>query len=70
MMNRPCELFNILRALRPDVVRGFMEFAWRYCDPKEKEWGIDNSGCVKERELQYILRSSIMLRRLKKEVLT
>jgi SWI/SNF-related matrix-associated actin-dependent regulator 1 of chromatin subfamily A len=51
MMNRPCELFNLLKALRPDLLRSFLDYAWRYCDPKERDWGIDNTGCSKEREL-------------------
>ena len=51
MMNRPSELFNLLKTLRPDIIRSFVEYAWRYCDPKERDWGIDNSGCCKEREL-------------------
>ena len=70
MMNRPAEIFNLLRVLRPDIMKSFIDYAWRYCDPKQKDWGIDNSGCSNERELQYILRQSVMLRRLKKDVLS
>ena len=51
MMNRPSELFNLLKALRPDLIRSVVDYAWRYCDPEEREWGIDFTGCSKEREL-------------------
>ena len=33
LMNRPCELFNLMKALRPDLLRNFLEYAYRYCDP-------------------------------------
>ena len=33
MINRPVELFNLLRILKPDCVDNFTEYAGRYCDP-------------------------------------
>lgn len=33
MMSRPIELFNLMKALRPEIISSFLEFAWRYCDP-------------------------------------
>jgi SWI/SNF-related matrix-associated actin-dependent regulator of chromatin subfamily A-like protein 1 len=70
LMNRPCELFNLMKAIRPDVMRNFLEYAYRFCDPQERSYGMDYSGSSNSRELNYILTESFMLRRLKKEVLT
>lgn len=33
MLNRPVELFNILKILKPDIVDSFGEYAGRYCNP-------------------------------------
>ena len=35
MLNRPVEMYNLLKILRPDIIGGFNEYAKRYCDPKE-----------------------------------
>ncbi len=43
-MNRPAEMFNLLKVLRPDIIKSFIEFAYRYCNPQEREWGIEYSG--------------------------
>ena len=70
MMNRPIELYNTLKTIRPDMFHNFMDYAYRYCDPQERPYGMDYSGSSNTRELSYILRSSFMIRRLKKEVLS
>ena len=33
MINRPVELFNLLKILKPDLMDTFGEFAGRYCNP-------------------------------------
>lgn len=69
MLARPCELFNLLRMLRPDIFGNFFDFGNRYCNPKEGPYGMDYSGASNTRELHYLLDNKIMIRRLKKDVL-
>jgi len=69
ILARPCELFNLLRMLRPDIFNNFFQFADRYCNPKETQYGMDYSGAANIRELHYLLENKIMVRRLKKDVL-
>lgn len=69
MLARPSELFNLLRMLRPDIFNNFLDFAYRYCNPKESQYGMDYSGAANTRELHYLLEGKIMIRRLKKDVL-
>jgi hypothetical protein len=42
VLNKPSEIFTLMKTLRPDIMKNFLEYAWRYCDPKEKPYGIDN----------------------------
>lgn len=69
---RPRELYNLLHALRPDIFRTFKDFGNRYCDPKPSRWtgGMDYDGACHSNELHYILQNSVMIRRLKKDVLS
>lgn len=74
ILNRPVELWPLINALDPMEWRNFMGFALRYC-AAHQEWagrkqvwnfkGSSNLG-----ELQDRLRSGLMVRRLKKDVLT
>lgn len=68
---KPKELFNLLSILRPDVFSQFKEYGNRYCDPKPNKWqgGLDYEGATNLKELHFILDNSIMIRRLKKDVL-
>lgn len=69
IVSRPCELFNLLKILRPDVFNNFFEFSHRYCDPKQGKYGMDYKGSSCMSELNYIINKNIMIRRLKKDVL-
>jgi SWI/SNF-related matrix-associated actin-dependent regulator 1 of chromatin subfamily A len=77
MLNRPVELFPILNLLYPERFNDFFKFAFRYCAAHRKEiptkQGIkkvwDFSGASNVEELGRILRSTVMLRREKKDVL-
>lgn len=72
IVNRPKELWPLVQALDPDGLgKNWFNYAKRYCDLK-KGWGghWDDSGASNLEELQTKLRSSIMVRRLKKDVLT
>ena len=70
MLARPVELFNCLKMLRPDIFTNFFEYVNRYCDPKEGPYGNDYSGASHTKELHHILEDKIMIRRLKKTVLS
>lgn len=64
IVNRPMELFPLLHHLDPTRWKHKGDFAWRYTVKGEK-----NKGRNLE-ELQDILRSTVMVRRLKKDVMT
>jgi SWI/SNF-related matrix-associated actin-dependent regulator 1 of chromatin subfamily A len=44
MLGKPCEIYNLIKILRPDIFNQFVEFGVRYCDPKKSAFGIDWSG--------------------------
>lgn len=74
LANRPIELFPILRALDPDGLgANFFRFASRYCEAKQVAIGHkikwDFSGASNLEELQQRMRGSVMIRRLKADVL-
>lgn len=71
ILNRPIELWNLLRLLDKDRWTNFMYFGKRYCNAHHNGWGWDFTGANEETlpELQRILRETIMVRRLKKDVL-
>lgn len=68
--NRPAELFSLINYLAPVAWPKFMPYALRYCDAIRTRWGWDFSGSSHLDELQDKLRASILVRRLKKDVLT
>lgn len=67
--NRPAELFNLLRIADRKQFSDFLAYAKRYCDAKQSRWGWDFSGASNLEELSLRLRSGLMVRRLKKDVL-
>ena len=34
LLRKPKDLYYLLRVLRPDLMPGFYEFGYRYCDPR------------------------------------
>lgn len=62
LKNRPLELYPVVHALAPKEFPTQKAFASRYC-------GWDGTGATNLEELQTRLRSTIMIRRLKKDVL-
>ena len=68
ILNRPVELWPILEST--GVFSNWWRFTDRYCDAEQHRWGRDVSGSSNLDELQTILREKIMVRRLKKDVLT
>ncbi|MDA4112099.1 MAG: DEAD/DEAH box helicase, partial [Thaumarchaeota archaeon] len=70
IVNRPKELFPILQMVDPEGLgKNFMAYALRYCGAFKTRFGWDFSGSSNLDELQEILRSKFMVRRLKKDVL-
>nr|XP_006636786.2 PREDICTED: SWI/SNF-related matrix-associated actin-dependent regulator of chromatin subfamily A-like protein 1 [Lepisosteus oculatus]XP_015214755.1 PREDICTED: SWI/SNF-related matrix-associated actin-dependent regulator of chromatin subfamily A-like protein 1 [Lepisosteus oculatus]XP_015214756.1 PREDICTED: SWI/SNF-related matrix-associated actin-dependent regulator of chromatin subfamily A-like protein 1 [Lepisosteus oculatus]XP_015214757.1 PREDICTED: SWI/SNF-related matrix-associated actin-de len=69
-MSRPAELYTQILAVRPSFFPRFHEFGARYCDAKQLPWGWDYSGSSNLGELRLLLEESVMLRRLKSDVLS
>lgn len=71
ILNRPIELWPLLSALdKNGLGRSWKYFVTRYCEGHQNGYGWDVSGASNLDELQEKLRATIMVRRLKKDVLT
>eukprot|EP00111_Clytia_hemisphaerica_P004114 TCONS_00011758-protein len=68
-LSRPKELFTQISALRRELFKSYFKFAKRYCDAREGRYGLEDDGCSNSDELNAILKSTVMLRRMKYEVL-
>jgi SWI/SNF-related matrix-associated actin-dependent regulator 1 of chromatin subfamily A len=73
ILNRPVELYPLLRAINPIEFNSFKDYTNRYCDPKTTRDGrgnyrVDYTGATNLLELSQRL-GSIMLRRYKIDVL-
>lgn len=68
--NRPVELFPLINYLDPVTWGNEWKFKQRYCGAHHNGFGWEFNGASHLDELQDKLRSSIMVRRLKKDVLT
>ena len=71
ILNRPKELWTLIQALNVQGMgrQGFMKFATRYCAATKTRWGWNFDGASNLEELQEGLRASVMVRRLKADVL-
>jgi len=69
ILNRPVELWSIVSALAPDEFDNFWKFAKRYCKPVRNRFGWEFTGAANLDELHERLRSTIMVRRTKAQVL-
>jgi SWI/SNF-related matrix-associated actin-dependent regulator 1 of chromatin subfamily A len=67
--NRPVEGWTIFSALAPETFSNFWSYAKRYCAAYNNGYGWDMTGASHLDELQEKLRATIMVRRLKKDVL-
>jgi SWI/SNF-related matrix-associated actin-dependent regulator 1 of chromatin subfamily A len=70
IVNRPIELWPLINYLAPKTFKYFMSYAKRYTKAHHNGYGWDFTGASNLEELQDKLRTTIMIRRLKKEVLT
>ncbi|XP_049905248.1 SWI/SNF-related matrix-associated actin-dependent regulator of chromatin subfamily A-like protein 1 [Epinephelus moara] len=69
-MSRPSELYTQILAVRPTLFPRFHEFGIRYCGATQATWGWDYSGSSNLGELKLLLEECLMLRRLKRDVLS
>ena len=71
LLNRPIELYPVLRWLDPQrwPAGGYFRFGQRYCAARHNGFGWDLSGASNLPELSALLRSTVMIRRTKAEVL-
>jgi SWI/SNF-related matrix-associated actin-dependent regulator 1 of chromatin subfamily A len=67
--SRPAEIFTAANALRPDVFPSWLDFAFRYCAARMTPYGLDARGSSNSAELQAKLRTTVMIRRKKADVL-
>jgi SWI/SNF-related matrix-associated actin-dependent regulator 1 of chromatin subfamily A len=71
ILNRPSELWTLVQSLDPSGLGGnFFRFHKQYCNAYKTRYGWDFSGASNLDELQRRLRETIMIRRLKADVLT
>ena len=68
-LNRPIELFTQLHAIRRRWFKNYTSFAYRYCNAKFTNFGLDVRGASCQEELHYIMRNAMMVRRLKEDML-
>lgn len=70
IVNRPLELWPLVENLDPTGLgASFWNYVTRYCAAKQTRYGWDFTGASNLDELQSRLRSTFMVRRLKKDVL-
>lgn len=69
LTNRPSELWTTLNIIQPKQFPSFFSYAFRYCKPSRRPWGWDFSRASNLDELHSILTETMMIRRLKKDVL-
>ena len=69
IVNRPIEAFNAINIINPELFPKRMDFAFTFCGARHNGYGWDFNGATNTERLHKILTDSIMIRRLKKDVL-
>ena len=67
--NRPIEIWPLIHSLDPNHWRSLSQFASDFCDAHHNGYGWDYGGACNLDRLQRELRETVMVRRLKTEVL-
>eukprot|EP00483_Globobulimina_turgida_P004004 UN04012 len=68
--NRPSELWTQIDALRSNEFMSFTKYTIRYCEGQKSRFGWVANGAMHLKELHAIIKYKVMIRRLKKDVLT
>jgi len=68
-LSKPREIINAVKLARPSVIPNTWHFLHRYCDAKHNGFGWDFNGASNVKELHALLSESVMIRRLKKDVM-
>ena len=69
IVNRPIEIYNAVNIIDRTIFPSQWDYTEKYCARKYNGFGWDVSGASNTEELNYKLTNTIMLRRLKKDVL-
>lgn len=69
IVNRPIEAFNAINLINPEIFPSFIDYTRRYCNAKYNGYGWDFNGASNTQELHEILSGTLMIHRLKKDVL-
>ena len=70
ILNRPAELYPVLHAMRVPEASSFIRFTRQFCGGHDSGFGWKAMGATNLPELQDLLRRTVMVRRLKSDVLT
>ena len=69
ILNKPIELWTIANMVAPKTFHNWRTYVDRYCNARQERWGLDVSGASNLGELQELLRQTMMIRRVKTDVL-
>lgn len=70
MLNRPIELWTIANMIAPNTFNNWRAYVDRYCNAFQDRYALNVNGSSNLKELQEKLRQTMMIRRLKTDVLT
>jgi SWI/SNF-related matrix-associated actin-dependent regulator 1 of chromatin subfamily A len=69
-LSRPLELYPQIQAVQPKLFPRFFDFGKRYCNGHRGTFGWDFKGSSNLRELQLVLERTVLIRRMKDDVLS
>ncbi len=69
IVNKPIEMYNAIRMVKPDLFANKYAYGYKYCGLHRDRFGYQWGGATNTSELHNILKSTIMIRRKKEEVL-
>lgn len=68
-LNKPVEIYNLVKLINPTILEPFWDFAFKYCGAKHNGFAWEFNGATNTEELHQLLVNTVMIRRLKKDVL-